>query len=279
MARAADRQSANVAPAASGITALATGQGQTLVLVHGALGDYRQWDSIAKRLQPHFRVVAVSRRFHWPNNPPTSTVDYSVESHRDDLLALLKSIAEPVHLVGHSYGAAVALSAALADPSIARTLTLIEPPLPNLVSASAPELAEENASRAAMVVALRAQVAAGKDETATLTLFDWAQGGPGGFAALAEACRRQLLENSNTIGPTYATPPPRYTCSQLTRLSMPTLILSGADTRPFYRRSAQAAAACIPESQWGFIRDARHMVIVENPDVTAAAMLDFLVTA
>ena len=60
---------------------------------------------------------------------------------------------------------------------------------------------------------------------------------------------------------------------------MPTLILSGAESRPFYRRSAQAAAACIPASRWGFVRDARHMVIVENSDATAAAMLDFLVTA
>jgi len=279
MAGAAGRQSANVAPASSGMTALATGQGQTLILVHGALGDYRQWESIAKRLQLHFRVVAVSRRFHWPNDPPTATVDYSVESHRDDLLALLQSTAGPVHLAGHSYGAAVVLSAALAEPSIVRTLTLIEPPLPSLLPASAPELAEENASRGAMMVTLRAQVAAGKDEAAAVTLFDWAQGGPGGLAALAEACRDQLLENSNTIGPTYAAPPPRYTCSQLARLSMPTLILSGADTRPFYRRSAQAAAHCIAGSRWGFIRDARHMVIVENPDATATAMLDFLITA
>src|SRR4029078_11693741 len=97
----ADRHSPDVAPAASEMTAHATGRGPALILVHGALGDYRQWDSIASRLQPHFRVVAVSRRFHWPNNPPAATVDYSVESHRDDLFALLHSIAGPVHLVGH----------------------------------------------------------------------------------------------------------------------------------------------------------------------------------
>jgi pimeloyl-ACP methyl ester carboxylesterase len=261
------------------MTALATGRGPALILVHGALGDYRQWDSLAKRLELHFRVVAVSRRFHWPNKPPTPTVDYSVESHRDDLLTLLQSISEPVHLVGHSYGAAVVLSAALAEPSIVRTLTLIEPPLPSLLPTAAPELAQENASRAAMVVTLRAQVATRKDEAAALTLFDWAQGGPGGFAALPEACRHQLLENANTIGATYSTPPPSYTCSQLARLSMPTLILSGADTRPFYRRSAQAAAACIAGSLSDVIRDARHMVIVENPEATAATMLDFLITA
>ncbi len=261
------------------MTAHATGRGPALILVHGALGDYRQWDSIASRLQLHFRVVAVSRRFHWPNNPPTATVDYSVESHRDDLLALLHSIAGPVHLVGHSYGAAVVLSAALVEPSIVRSLTLIEPPLPSLLPALAPELAEENAGRAAMVATLRAQVADRKEETAAMTLFDWAQGGPGGFAALPRACRDQLLQNANTIGPTYATPPPPYTCSQLARLSMPTLVTGGADTRPFYRRSAQAAAACIAGSRSVVIRDARHMVIVENPDATAAAMLDFLLTA
>ena len=98
-------------------------------------------------------------------------------------------------------------------------------------------------------------------------------------AALPEACRGQLLENANTIGPTYSTPPPRYTFSQLARLSMPALILSGADSRAFYRRSAQAAAACIAGTRSGVVGNARHMVIVENPEATAAAMLDFLITA
>jgi len=230
-------------------------------------------------MRPHFRVLAISRRFHWPNDPPTATAEYSVESQSNDLLALVRSIAEPVHLVGHSYGAVVVLSAALAEPLLVRTLTLIEPPLPSLLPESAPELAEENASRVAIVAALRANVAGGDDAAATLTLFDWIQGGVGGFAALPEASRHQLLENAKTIGPTYATPPPHFARSQLARLSMPTLILSGADTRPFYRRSAQAAAACIAGSRSGVIRDARHMVIVENPDATATAMLDFLMPA
>jgi pimeloyl-ACP methyl ester carboxylesterase len=272
-------QPGNIAPASSGMTALATGRGPALVLVHGALGDYRQWDSIVGRMRPHFGVVAISRRFHWPNDPPTPTAEYSVESQRNDLLALVRSIAEPVHLVGHSYGAIVVLSAALAEPSLVGTLTLIEPPLPSLLPESAPELAEENASRVALIAALRANVAAGDDAAATLTLFDWIQGGVGGFAALPEASRHQLLENAKTIGPTYATPPPHFARSQLARLSMATLILSGADTRPFYRLSAQAAAACIAGSRSGVIRDARHMVIVENPDATATAMLDFLMPA
>jgi len=272
-------QSANIAPTASGMTALTTGRGPALILVHGALGDYRQWDPMAERLRPHFRVVAISRRFHWPNDPPAQTDGYTVESQRDDLLALMQSIAEPVHLVGHSYGAVVVLAAALAEPVRVRTLTLIEPPLPSLFPVSAAGLAEENSSRAAMATALRAQVDAGDHEAATSTLFDWIQGGAGGFAALPEASRHQLLENARTIGPPYAKPAPGFVCSQLARLAMPTLVLNGADTRPFYLRSGQAVAACIPGSRSGVVPAARHMVMVENPRATAAAILDFLVPA
>jgi pimeloyl-ACP methyl ester carboxylesterase len=268
-----------MAPATSGMTAFATGQGHTIVLVHGALGDYRQWDPMAERLRPHFRVVAISRRFHWPNDPPAQTASYTVEGQRDDLLALMQSLAEPVHLVGHSYGAVVVLAAALAEPVRLRTLTLIEPPLPSLFPVSAAGLAEENSSRAAMVATLRAQVDAGDHDAATSTLFDWIQGGAGGFAALPEASRHQLLENATTIGPTYAKPPPAFACSQLARLPMPTLVLNGADTRPFYLRSGQAVATCVPGSRSGVVPDARHMVMVENPHATAAAILDFLIPA
>ena len=40
------------------------GSGPDVVLVHGALGDQRQWEPIAAALAPRFRTHAVSRRHH-----------------------------------------------------------------------------------------------------------------------------------------------------------------------------------------------------------------------
>lgn len=52
-----------VAPPESGLALSVRGRGPDVVLVHGSLGDYRQWNAIAERLEPNYRVInAVSRR-------------------------------------------------------------------------------------------------------------------------------------------------------------------------------------------------------------------------
>ena len=35
------------------------GRGPDVVLVHGSLGDYRQWSAIGEQLEPNYRVIAV----------------------------------------------------------------------------------------------------------------------------------------------------------------------------------------------------------------------------
>ena len=127
-----------------------------------------------------------------------------------------------------------------------------------------------------MVATLKHQVAAGDNAGAAVTLFDWAQGGTGGFAALPGASRRHLLANAATIGPTYSTPAPHLDHMHLASLRIPALILNGARTRPVYELSGLAAAASIPNAKSAVIADARHMVIVERPDATAMSMLEFL---
>src|SRR5579859_2002404 len=48
--------SQNIAPPESGMTAIAQGHGPEVVLVHGSLGDYRQWTPICDRLKKSYRV-------------------------------------------------------------------------------------------------------------------------------------------------------------------------------------------------------------------------------
>jgi pimeloyl-ACP methyl ester carboxylesterase len=260
----------------SGLTVVENGQGPAVILVHGALGDYRQWLSISERLEPQYRVLAVSRRYHWPNPSPSPDALYSYESHRDDLLELLRSFADPVHLVGHSYGAGVALLAALGEPARVRSLTLIEPAIASVVSAAAPGFEPEVVSRAAMVAAVQAFVRARQDERGAEALFDWLQGGEAGFKKLPEPVKEGLLANAATVGPTFSSPAPHVTCDQLRSLGVPTLVANGALTRVWYRLVGEAIGDCTAGAQVAEIPGGRHMVIVENPAATAALLLSFL---
>ncbi len=273
----ASRAPPNEPPRApAGLTVTARGRGPDVVLIHGALGDYRQWDPIGLLLSSRYRVIAVSRRFHWPNPPPTGSVSYSFEGHSADLDELLRSFRRRVHLVGHSYGAGVALLTALRHPELVRSLTLIEPPFGSLVSPAAAGFSAELASRDSMVAVLRADVQAGSIERAAEVLIDWVEGEPGGFRHLPQAAQDELLTNAATAGPTYAVPAPRVSCGQLGRLRLPVLVLRGEETRLWYRFIAEATAGCIQGAEAGVIPTARHMTFVENPSGTASRILSFI---
>ena len=157
-----------------------------MVLVHGALGDRRQWDAVVAALSPRFRTHAVSRRHHWPGPMPATSERYTYELHRDDVLALVSSLPAPAHFVGHSYGAGVVLIAALQSPERVRSLTLIEPAFGSLLPEAGAGLAEEKVSRSAALAQVRALVEAERHDDAAVAFIDWVQGGAGGFARLPE---------------------------------------------------------------------------------------------
>jgi pimeloyl-ACP methyl ester carboxylesterase len=106
------------------------GEGAPVVLVHGGVGDYRSWRQQVDALSAGFRVIAYSRRYHYPYRWTPAGPTYTRDLHVADLVAMLEALAlGPAHLVGHSYGGAVAALAARARPELVRTLALLEPSL------------------------------------------------------------------------------------------------------------------------------------------------------
>ena len=253
-----------------------SGRGASVVLVHGALGDQRQWAQVADILDDIYHVIAISRRCHWPRPCATSTPTYTYESHSDDLRVFLESRAERVHLVGHSYGAGVALLTALRSPALVQTLTLIEPPFGGVVPASASGFAEELELRNALVAAIRGRAEAGDVRRASEMLIDWVQGGAGGFRRLPAQAQETLLANAHTIGPTYGAPPPAIACEELAALRLPVLVLHGERTRKWYRRVARGTADCIPAAALARVEGGSHMIVIENPAGTARAVANFI---
>ena len=263
-------------PPDSGVTAVVGGHGPDIVLVHGALGDWRQWTDIASQLQPRYRTIAVSRRSHWPHVSASAAVPYTYETHRDDLLGYLRLLPGAVHLVGHSWGAGVVLLAALARPWIVKTLTLIEPAFHSLLPDSGAGVESELADRTTMLASLRSLVAEGRSKEAARLLIDWTQGGPGLFDQLPPATQAGLLENAPTVGPNFSGTAPEVTLDDLRELAAPAMVVHGERTRLYYRAIAEAAAAALPQATLRVIPGARHMSLVERPAEVASALEGFV---
>ena len=80
------------------------GSGPTVVLVHGALNDYRYWSPQLDTLTSRYRVVAVSLRHYYPE-PWKGEGKFSIAQHSQDLAAFIERLgAGPVDVVGWSPG-------------------------------------------------------------------------------------------------------------------------------------------------------------------------------
>ncbi len=110
------------------------GDGPPLVLVHGAFSDHdTNWAQVKDALASEFTVYAVARR---GRGCTAATHDHTVEDEGRDVACLVQAIDEPVFLLGHSYGAHVALLAAAEVPQRVRKLVLYEPPQPDMIDAA-----------------------------------------------------------------------------------------------------------------------------------------------
>ena len=94
-----------------------------VVLVHGVLDSSLSFDGVVDALAPDFAVVTYDRR-GWARSagaaPATSLAD-----HADDLISVMHERRSTV--VGHSYGGAVAMLAAVRRPDLVAALGLFEP--------------------------------------------------------------------------------------------------------------------------------------------------------
>ena len=106
------------------IGAWRTGNGPPIVLVHGTADDHTAWDLVAPRLAMRFEVYAVDRRGRGAS--PWSGPVYAIEQEFDDIAAVVDSTGTPTWLVGHGYGADIAIGAALRTRNLAG-LVLYEP--------------------------------------------------------------------------------------------------------------------------------------------------------
>ena len=91
------------------------GSGSTVVLVHGALNDYRYWMPQISSLSPRYRIIAVSLRHYYPERWDGKGDDFSLKMHAEDVAAFIERLgAGPVYLVAHSRGGSVALAVIIA---------------------------------------------------------------------------------------------------------------------------------------------------------------------
>lgn len=191
------------------------------------------------------------------------------------LQPVLALAGEPFALVGHSYGGAVALVAALQQPQRVCGLALYEPTLFALVDAARPSPNDADGIRgvhASVVAAL----AAGRRDAAAEHFIDYWMGE--GHWCSMPATRRAAIEATivnaqHWFDTLFGEPTP---LAAFGALKMPVLLMMGRDSPASALAVARLLAQTLPNVEVQSFAGLGHMGPITHPGAVNAAIEDFL---
>jgi pimeloyl-ACP methyl ester carboxylesterase len=265
------------------------GQGDPLFLVHGSQSDYRTWVGQLGRFASSFRTIAYSRRYHWPNASISDGVDYSMMEQVEDLGAVISSLGGGrAHVVGHSYGAYLALLLAIHRPELIRRMVLAEPPVLRLYVSVPPRLLElvrlllTRPRTAAAIIQFGARgmgpatsaIRRG-DREAGLRLSASAVLGKETFENLSAERLQQARDNlidAELIGSGFAA----LTDADVSGVRHRTLLLGSSRSPPVFRSLLDRLQQLLPDAERANVPDASHIMHEDNPDAFFQTVNAFL---
>jgi pimeloyl-ACP methyl ester carboxylesterase len=243
------------------------GAGPPLVLVPGTgAANPIAWTGVAPALAERCTLLALDRRGHGQSG---DREPYALEREVEDVAALVQAAGQPAHLLGHSFGALLALEAARFAPAL-RGLILYEPGFP---------LPGHPLYPPGLLARLQALLAAGEREAVVTTYYRESAGlsvdeiealrqSPAWPARLATAhtLPREMLAEA-----AYS-----FDARDFQQLKTPTLLVSGSDSPPFLKAATQALTAALPNARLAVLPGQQHIAMYTAPDLFAQTLLAFL---
>jgi pimeloyl-ACP methyl ester carboxylesterase len=244
-------------------------------MLHCSASSARQWRGLAADLGDGFDPLSVDlcghgKREAWHGDGPLSllqeaaAVEGAIGDGRD-----------PIHLIGHSYGGAVALQFARDRGQRLRSLTLVEPSCFHILKRAGDD-ADLLDEIQAVANAVNGAVIRGDYFNAMETFIDYWTG-TGTWVDLCQDKQRHYASLAVHVAHHFwslievATPLASYTT-----INVPTLILCGTRSPKPSRAITRILAEALPQAQHRTIRDANHMSPITHAEIVNPLILDHL---
>lgn len=258
------------------------GQGpRPALLLHCSLAHSGAWGGFAAELDDFLRMTAFDLPGHGRSAalPEEAEIQSLAMAMALDLLdgPVVSDLSEgPVDLIGHSFGATVALRLAIQHPEKVRSLTLIEPPFVSVIKADHPglELADDHV----MAVYARAIAAGDHEKAARVFTAEWGDGRP--WDSLRETTRATMVAQIHLIGA--QNPALREDVGKMLRpgvleaLDIPVLLLEGGDSPKEVGMIQDGLERRLPDTRRKVIAGAGHMVPITHAREVALEVRGFL---
>jgi non-heme chloroperoxidase len=184
-----------------------------------------------------------------------------------------------VHIIGHSYGAFIALYLAFEHPDLVKTLVIGEPPVISLLKAN-PQYTEdvdtiiENAFKYSLV---QEALHRGETERAVRIFLDAVNGKKGFFYQLPSKAHAMIMDNVKSLGGELASMSQHLTCEDAQKVGVPTLLIKGEQSPKFLHDIIDILASCQPNNEQITIPEESHELgRMEKHEVFNMHVLEFL---
>jgi pimeloyl-ACP methyl ester carboxylesterase len=236
--------------------------GAPLVLVHGSWGDHHNWAPVVPGLARSFRVFTYDRRGH--SQSERLPGQGSIEEDVADLAAfILTNGLAPAHVVGNSFGAAIAVKLAAAQPALFATLTIHEPPLIGMIGDD-PVFGPVRQRMGAVLATLKS----GDTESGARQFVEDVALGPGMWEKLPPEVRQTFIFNASTWMDEMNEPESVMTVDldRLRGFTRPALLSEGDQSPPFFAVILKKIASALPQAQHHVYRGGGHVPHLTHPD-------------
>ena len=234
-----------------------------VLALHCSLAHSGAWAGLAQRLTG-VTVTALDQPSHGRSADWDGVEDLHGLTTRISV-AMAETLADgPVDLLGHSFGATVALRMVLERPDLVRSLTLVEP----VIFAAARGTAAYDGFRKNHLCFADLVLAGEREAAAAVFHAIWGTGD--NFADLPNKTRRYMLERIHLIAaqnPVLLDDAAGMLRSGgLEAIKVPVLLIEGADSPSVIDAVHKALAARLPNVQRLAVPGAGHMVPITHPD-------------
>jgi lipase len=254
----------------------AEGTGAPVIALHGSASTGAQWRSLVGCLSGRFSVFTPDLPGYGGSTPAP---DGGLAVDAAAVVALAARIGGPVHLVGHSWGAVVALRVARRHPGVLRSLTLIEPVAVHLLRGGAPGDRVVHAEMEALRRGIEADAVSGAPSAAMARFIDfwngrgaWDRTSPR-LQAFFLACLDRVRADFRAIAAE------RWDVAELSRIEVPALAVMGLNSPVATMRVTELVARALPRAVLRLIPDAGHLAPLTDPHVVDPMIAAHLVAA
>jgi pimeloyl-ACP methyl ester carboxylesterase len=239
----------------------------SVIALHCSLSSGHQWARLAEELASRHQVITPDIS-GYGNNPGPFVLPTTLAEEVDLLSDRLGEAIGPIHLVGHSYGGAIAFKIATDSPlaSRVRSLTLVEPVLPTI-------LLENGSDRRLHEHFVRLAHAVYEDlwngaswEAIEKFLAFWKSSGP--EEKLSSNALVRMIEHAEKLAFDFmAILAEQNVTAAAATIRMPTLLVSGGLSPYLTQRVTGRLASTIAGAETRYLPAAGHMLPVSHAAV------------